>query len=64
MLVIILRDYRRGDYDSIKKCLSLIDWDIFLNDDTITSWNKFKALLLHLINNHVPKKVLLKKKQI
>ena len=31
------RDYRRGDYDSIKKCLSLIDWDIFLNGDTITS---------------------------
>ena len=56
-----MRDYRCGDYDSIKKCLSLIDWDIFLNGDTVTSWNKFKALLLDLINNHVPKKVLLKK---
>jgi len=49
-------------YDNILYlCLSLIDWDIFLNGDTVTSWNKFKALLLDLINNHVPKKVLLKK---
>ena len=55
-----LRNYKHGDYDSIQKCLSVMNWDTFLNGDTKTSWNKFKVLLLDLINIHVPKKVLSK----
>jgi len=46
---------------SPRKFISLPARELTTLGDTVTSWNKFKALLLDLINNHVPKKVLLKK---
>ena len=44
----LFHDYCKGDYQSIRKELADIDWDIFMSEDTINCWSKFRDLLLDL----------------
>ena len=51
-----VRDYCRGDYDSIRAKLSTIDWDLLISDDMDNSWEAFKQLLLDLEAKFIPEK--------
>ena len=45
---LLVRDYHRGDYDSIRSKLADVDWDKFLIGTVDECWLKFKKLLLSL----------------
>ena len=51
----VIRDYKRGDYDTITDRLAEINWDTFV--DTNESWNHFRKLLMNLVELHIPQKV-------
>jgi len=53
-----LRNYRRGDFVRINQCLSDTDWDDYLNSNSEISWNRFRDLLLDLVNRYVPMKTI------
>lgn len=59
----LLRDYCKGDYQSIRNHLVDVDWDAFMSDDTLKCWSKFKDLMLDLEQRFVPLKKLCKRNQ-
>ena len=50
------RDYCKGDYTSMRSQLSTMNWDEFMEGDTVTSWHKLNDLLLSLENKFIPMK--------
>jgi len=38
----LFRDYCKGDYQSIRKEFADIDWDVFMSEDMINCWSKFR----------------------
>jgi len=51
-----LRDYSRGDYESVNSVLASINWNEFLDDDTAGCWNRFSSLLHSLEDKFIPVK--------
>jgi len=49
-------DYNKAYFDSLREDLAWIDWDLLLNGDVRTCWNKFKELITSLEEKYVPKK--------
>jgi len=49
-------DYRKADFDQMRKELSGMDWDEFLGGNTNDSWVKFRNLLHELEKRYVPVK--------
>jgi len=49
-----IRDYHRGDYDSIRSKLAEVDWDKFFTGTVDECWLRFKTLLLSLEEQFVP----------
>jgi len=56
-----LRDYRKGDFVRINQCLSDMDWDDYLSSNNEVSWNRFRDLLLDLVNRYIPMKTITQK---
>jgi len=54
----VRRDYNKGDYDSIRKALSVIDWSALNNStSTVEEYrNSFKAILAQLEEKFIPTK--------
>ena len=52
----VVRDYHKGDYDSMRNELKNVDWDQMLSSDIENSWSRFKHLLLELENKYIPVK--------
>ena len=52
----LFRDYCKGDYQSIRKELADIDWDVFMSEDMINCWSKFRDILLDLQQRFIPLK--------
>ena len=51
------RDFRRGNYDEIRKSLALIDWNDKMNNKTATEcWNILRGELYSAIDSYVPMK--------
>ena len=51
------RDFRRGNYDEIRKSLALIDWNDKMNNKTATEcWNILRGELDSAIDSYVPMK--------
>ena len=51
------RDFRRGNYDEIRKSLALIDWNDKMNNKTATEcWNIVRGELDSAIDGYVPMK--------
>ena len=51
------RDFRRGNYDEIRKSLALIDWNYKMNNKTATEcWNILRGELDSAIDSYVPMK--------
>ena len=51
------RDFRRGNYEEIRKSLALIDWNDKMNNKTATEcWNIFRGELDRTIYSYVPMK--------
>ena len=51
------RDFRRGNYDEIRKSLALIDWNDKMNNKTATEcWNILRGELDNAIDSYVPMK--------
>ena len=51
------RDFRRGNYEEISKCLALIDWNDKMNNKTATEcWNILRGELDSAIDSYVPMK--------
>ena len=51
------RDFRRGDYEEIRKSLELIDWNDKMNNRTATEcWNILRGELDSAIDSYVPMK--------
>ena len=50
----LLRDYCKGDYQSMRNELANIDWDLFMADDMLKCWSKFRDLLLDLEQRFIP----------
>ena len=51
------RDFRRGNYDEIRKSLALIDWNDKMNNKTTTEcWNILRGELDSAIDSYVPMK--------
>ena len=51
------RDFRRGNYDEIRKSLALIDWNDKMNNKTATEcWNILRGELDRAIDSYVPMK--------
>ena len=51
------RDFRRGNYDEIRKSLALIDWNDKMNNKTATEcWNLLRGELDSAIDSYVPMK--------
>ena len=51
------RDFRRGNYEEIRKSLAIIDWNDKMNNKTATEcWNIFRGELDRAIDNYVPMK--------
>ena len=53
-----IRDYKHGDYDTIRSILSDANWNSLMTCTTEECWMHFKELLHSLIADHVPLKVL------
>jgi len=51
-----VRDYNRGNYDSIRSELEEINWDEFMCGEMIPCWDRFKKLLLELEQKYIPLK--------
>ena len=49
-----IQNFHKGDYDSIRKELSAVNWDTLLSGNMEVCWNKFKYLLLELVNKYIP----------
>lgn len=49
-----IRNFHKGDYDSIRKELSAVNWDTLLSGNMEVCWNKFKYLLFELVNKYIP----------
>ena len=49
-----IRDYNKGDYESIREELKQIDWDVCMSGDTTECWNSFKKTLLGLEEKYIP----------
>ena len=52
----LFRDYCKGNYQSIRKELADIDWDVIMSKDMINCWSKFTDLLLDLQQRFIPLK--------
>ena len=51
------RDFRKGNYEKIRKSLALIDWDDKMKNKTATEcWNILRGELDSAIDSHVPMK--------
>ena len=51
------RDFRRGDYEEIRKSLELIDWNDKMNNKTATEcWNILRGEVDSAIDSYVPMK--------
>ena len=51
------RDFRRGNYEEIRKSLAIIDWNDKMNNKTATEcWNIFRGELDRAIDSYVPMK--------
>ena len=51
------RDFRRGNYEEIRKSLALIDWNDKMNNKTATEcWNILRGELDSAIDSYVPMK--------
>ena len=51
------RDFRRGNYEEIRKSLALIDWNDKMNNKTATEcWNILRGELDSAIDSYVPKR--------
>ena len=51
------RDFRRGNYDEIRKSLAVIDWNDKMNNKTATEcWNILRGELDRAIDSYVPMK--------
>ena len=51
------RDFRRGNYDEIRKSLALIDWNDKMNNKTATEcWNILRGELDSALDSYVPMK--------
>ena len=49
------RDFRRGNYEEIRKSLAIIDWNDKMNNKTATEcWNIFRGELDRAIESYVP----------
>ena len=52
----LFHDYCKGVYQSIRKELADIDWNIFMSQYMINCWSKFRDLLLDLQQRFMPLK--------
>jgi len=52
----VVRDYHKGNYDSIRNELKNVDWNHMLSSDMEDSWSRFKQLLLELEYKYIPVK--------
>ena len=51
------RDFRRGNYEEIRKSVALIDWNNKMNNKTATEcWNIFRGELDRAIDSYIPMK--------
>ena len=60
----VIRDYKNGDYDTIRSLLTDIDWDSFMSGAVNDNWLKFKDLLHSLIDEYIPLKINSKKQSL
>ena len=50
------RDYNRGDYNSIRNALKLVDWSALSNCSVEEYWIQFKAIITRLEERYIPLK--------
>lgn len=49
--------YHKGDYESMKRHLNSLNWDLEFNEKTLEEkWETFKSSLQHCVENFIPKK--------
>ena len=57
-----IRDYNKGDYQSIREELKQIDWHVCMSGNTTECWNNLKKVLLDLEDRYIPLKKIRKVK--
>jgi len=54
----LMQNYQRGDYDSIRRHLSAVDWDVCMSRSADECWLNLKDLLLTLEEKFIPVKTM------
>ena len=52
----IIRDFNKGNFDSMKDILAHTDWDSLMEGSVNDSWQNFKQLLWKLMDDYIPVK--------
>jgi len=51
-----VRDYRRGNYDAMRKDLRSVNWNEALQGTTCEAWSVFKQQLSDVVSEHIPER--------